>query len=162
MTADINDRVLHSELAERPARGLSLYVSETGTIKGRGVFAGRPYTKGELVEVCPVMVINSCVLPRVLANLLYSWEKTTTEPITYAIALGYGSLYNHANPSNVSYRIDIKAQVIRYFSARNIDANEELTINYSSVDGGCYCEDDTWFEQHQMVRLAEAPEAHAK
>jgi hypothetical protein len=134
-------------------RGLALYVRDTGTIKGRGVFAGRRFSRGELVEVAPVIVFNSeCSLPRVLANLLYNWEQQTGEPKTRAIALGFGSIYNHDNPANLTYRADAAARVIRYLAARDIAADEELTINYSASNGSCTSAQDNWFERHAVPR----------
>jgi hypothetical protein len=33
----------------------SVYVKDTGTAKGRGVFALRDFTAGEVIELCPVV-----------------------------------------------------------------------------------------------------------
>ena len=150
MCADITQFLSVSEITSKPVRGLGLYVKDTGTIRGRGVFAGRKYAKGELVEVAPVIVFNACVLPRIIANILYHWEQQTKERNTRAIALGYGSLYNHDNPSNLSYTVDAAARVIRYTAVRQIAADEELTINYNSANGHCADADDLWFERHGM------------
>ena len=53
------------------------------------------------------------------------------------LALGVGSLFNHSQTPNLDYRIDHDALVIKYFAARNIAPDEELTIFY----GG-----KIWFE----------------
>jgi len=141
------------EVSRRLVRGLSLYINDTGTIKGRGVFAGRAFARGELVEVAPVIVFTSeCMLPRSLANVLYNWEEHTREPKTRAIALGYGSLYNHSNPASLCYRVDSRARVIRYTAIRDIAGDEELTINYSAASGHCEMQSDTWFERHGVAR----------
>jgi hypothetical protein len=34
------------------------YVKDTGTPKGRGVFASRSLQAGELVEVCPILLLR--------------------------------------------------------------------------------------------------------
>jgi len=153
MCADITRYLSVPELTPRASRGLALYVKDTKTTKGRGVFAGRRFRAGELIEVAPVIVFNSaCTLPRILANLLYNWEEQTGEPQTRAIALGYGSLYNHDNPANLSYKVDAATRAIRYSATRDIAVDEELTINYSAASGCCTSAEDTWFERHQVPR----------
>ncbi len=56
---------------------------------------------------------------------------------TMLLALGVGSLFNHAGKPNLDYRIESNQSVIRYFAARNIMAEEELIIFYG---------DKLWFE----------------
>ena len=46
------------------------------------------------------------------------------------LALGVGSLFNHSQTPNLDYRIDHGQRIIRYFTARNILPDEELTIYY--------------------------------
>ena len=62
---------------------------------------------------------------------------------TMLLALGVGSLFNHARKPNLDYRIDGNQSVIRYFAARNIMAEEELTIFYG---------DKLWFEDTSIVK----------
>lgn len=68
--------------------------------KGRGVFAQRNFKKGEVIETCPVIVlpakeIDSLELTQ-LYNYYFAWGPDSKDG---AIALGYGSLYNHSyNP----------------------------------------------------------------
>jgi uncharacterized protein len=150
---DISAYLSPDELAPRPNHGLALYVRNTGTGKGRGVFSARRFRRGELVETAPVIVFTSaCSLPRIIANVLYNWEQQTGEPNTRAIALGYGSLYNHDNPASLSYTADRSARLIRYIAARDIAADEELTINYSAAKGECASAEDNWFERHGVKR----------
>ena len=154
MCADITRLLSSRELEQKSRAALDLYVKHTGTIKGRGVFASRPYDRGELVESAPVIVFNACTLPRAIAHVLYNWEQHTGEKGARALALGYGSLYNHDNPSNLSYQIDAGNKVIRYTAARSIAADEELTINYNAANGQCEPSEDRWFERHGVERWA--------
>lgn len=48
------------------------------------------------------------------------------------LALGVGSLFNHSKHPNLDYRIDVANQLIRYTAARDIKADEELTIFYGN------------------------------
>lgn len=36
----------------------SVYVKDTGTSKGRGVFAARAFKDKEVIEICPVVLIR--------------------------------------------------------------------------------------------------------
>ncbi|KAK0449219.1 cytidine deaminase-like protein [Armillaria borealis] len=47
-----------------------------------------------------------------------------------ALALGLGSLFNHADPPNVTYEIDLGTDSIRYTTVRDIEPGEELCIFY--------------------------------
>ena len=70
-----------------------------------------------------------------------------------AIAFGYGSMYNHADPSNMRYAAD-KQQVALIFTAvRDIAQHEELTINYNAIGGGHIWSDDNWFTRNDVVPL---------
>lgn len=52
-----------------------------------------------------------------------------------AIALDYGSLYNHAYESNVEYGFQGSELAIDFIARRDIAAGEELTINYDNTGG---------------------------
>jgi SET domain-containing protein len=101
------------------------------TQKGRGVFAQRPLLKGELLEIVPVIVIpekeRTFIDQTVLTNYYYEWGE-------YGIALGTGFalMYNHSYYPNAIYVKKIEQKVLEYFVWRNIEAGEEITINYNS------------------------------
>ena len=126
-----------------------VYVKDTGTPKGRGVFAARPFRAGEVVEVCPVILFKKPyeVLHKELKTIVFHWPVPEGAAATQALALGYGSLYNHANPSNLRYEVDRDARLLRYIAAREIAADEELTINYNADGGAPVSDEDWWFEE---------------
>jgi SET domain-containing protein len=98
--------------------------------KGRGVFARRPIAEGTVIERVPVLLAPlehgtggaSCpVLGR------YGFLRNRS---TLALALGYGSLYNHSYSPNARY--DEEPGTLMVFMAlRPIEAGEEITINYN-------------------------------
>lgn len=98
--------------------------------KGRGVFARRAIREAELIERVPVLVLPESVLthddePTILACYGFLWGRGTV-----AITLGYGSLYNHSYRPNARY--DDESPRMKVFTAlRNIEAGEEITINYN-------------------------------
>ena len=103
--------------------------------RGRGVFAIQPISRDELIESCPVIRFeprNTAVLEATpLHDYLYSWSNDYRE---VAIALGYGSLYNHSYQPNSRYDDDAAAQMI-FTAIRDIAADEEITINYNGAPG---------------------------
>jgi hypothetical protein len=127
-------------------------VQDTGSARGRGVFAERGFRAGELVETSPVVVIETAFeqLPLDLQRMLFSWPGSGNPGGVHALALGYGRLYNGANPACLRFVRDAAAGVIRFFAARDIAEGEELTINYSAADGAPATLADEWFAEHEI------------
>ena len=50
-----------------------------------------------------------------------------------ALALGYGSLYNHSYNPNARYD-DVGRQIKEYSALRDIQRGEEITINYNGAE----------------------------
>lgn len=98
--------------------------------KGRGVFARRRIKAGEVIERVPVLVVpiddlNQGEAWTSLGNYCFVWSKRTV-----ALALGYGSLYNHSFHPNARY--DDRGQQTKVFtSLRDIEPGEEITVNYN-------------------------------
>jgi SET domain-containing protein len=131
-----------------------VYVKDTGTPKGRGVFAARPFRAGEMVEECPVILFRKPygVLHKELKTIVFHWPVPEGGAETQALALGYGSLYNHANPSNLRYETDREALVLRLIAVSSIEPGEELTINYNA-DGGAHASDEDWWFDEKGIKL---------
>lgn len=127
----------------------SLYVADTGTAKGRGVFAAKGFKADEIVEVCPVVIIrcHTNVMPPELRTLVFDWAVLANIPDSNALALGFGSLYNHSNPANMRYRAGPSGQSLLFIAARDIAVGEELTVNYDAIGGGPEWHDNNWFER---------------
>ena len=99
--------------------------------KGRGVFARRLIRKGELIEKVPVLVLtveeyHEGLGKTSLANYCFNWTDTTV-----ALALGYGSLYNHSYRPNARYD-DVGPQTKEFTALRDIQSGEEITVNYNA------------------------------
>lgn len=108
--------------------------------KGRGVFARRAIREGEAFETCPVLILPPEVIEApsaVLSSYVFDWGDGHL-----ALALGYGSLYNHSYEPNARYE-DIGRRAKRFVAIREIAAGEEITINYNGAP-----EDRTpvWFD----------------
>jgi uncharacterized protein len=97
--------------------------------KGRGVFARRAIAKGTVIERAPVALLPTKHLVGgkncpVLAKYFYAWNRNTV-----AIALGFGSLYNHSYEPNAVY--SDRDMFIIYRALRDIAPGEEITVNYN-------------------------------
>ena len=102
--------------------------------KGRGVFARRAIARGEVIESVPVLVMTGredaeglALTP--LKDYCFAWG---TDRV--ALALGYGSLYNHSYRPNARYE-DIEPSTKAFVAVRPIARGEEVTVNYNGKPG---------------------------
>ena len=126
----------------------NVFVGETGTAKGRGVFAARAHLEGETVETCPVVLFSATFaeVPEEVRKLLFNWGALSrTVSDSHCLALGYGSMYNHDNPANMRYEGDAATNVLHFVAIRPIAQGEELTVNYSAEGGGHQSPENDWF-----------------
>jgi uncharacterized protein len=98
--------------------------------KGRGVFARRRIRKHEVIERVPVIVLPMEAIEDAtpgpgLANYCFLWGRRSV-----ALALGYGSLYNHSYKPNARYD-DVGPRTKVFTALRDIAPGEEITINYN-------------------------------
>ncbi|MFN8315197.1 MAG: SET domain-containing protein [Chitinophagales bacterium] len=107
----------------------SLYISVSKG-KGRGVFTDQFIEADSIVEIAPVIILNekdSKILAETeLFYYNFQWGKKKT-----AMALGYGSIYNHSYSPNCKYVAFHKEGFLHFITLRDIEAGEELTINYN-------------------------------
>ena len=114
----------------------ALYVRKTRGM-GRGVFAGRAYRKGEVIEVCPVITLAEGTVEAALGALdryLFKWGKPEDR---LAIALGYGSLYNHSADPNAAFEPRHARGEIAFRATRAIAAGEQILIDYGWGEADC-------------------------
>jgi SET domain-containing protein len=113
-------------------KGLDTLEIRDTSAKGRGVFARIPFASGELIEAVPIILIpaEQCnfIEPTVLALYIFNFGPQGEHA---AIALGYGSLYNHSYTPNAQYIKVWEQQIIRFVALRDIKEGEEITVNYN-------------------------------
>ena len=133
---------------------LGLYVADTGTPRGNGVFAARDFPAGALLEVCTVLPYRMSFdrLGPELQTMVFDWSEDDDPRPFHAHVLGFGSFYNHANPSNCRYEAHRDALEMHYYTVVPIARGTELTINYDG-DGGPTSDEDYWFEAMGIPRL---------
>ncbi|MBK7636076.1 MAG: SET domain-containing protein-lysine N-methyltransferase [Saprospiraceae bacterium] len=111
--------------------------------KGRGVYTSIPVSIGDLIEVCPVIVIPKVELPIIHKTILHDYYFLWGEDMDdAAIALGFGSLYNHAIHPNANFILDMENNTIDIVAILDINPGEEVTINYHGEPGD---ESVLWF-----------------
>ncbi len=98
--------------------------------KGNGVFSNKSFKKGQTIEVAPLILVPAKEFELIKKTKLYFYyfEYSNSH---FAIALGYGSLYNHSYTPNARYLYDYKNKTLIYKAIKNIDKNEEILINYN-------------------------------
>lgn len=111
-------------------------------IHGDGVFAAQPIAVGDLVECCPVVVCpphqEALLAKTELRGLYFTWKNDAI-----AVALGFGSLYNHSWQPNARYELEHRRKVVRFIAVGPIAEGEEVTINYTGDPDG---RGDLWFD----------------
>lgn len=121
-----------------------LYIARTRN-KGRGVYCSTFIAKDSLIEICPVLIIPENEVDIIhetdLHDYYFVWGEKDEQA---AIALGYGSLYNHSYRPNAEYIYDLYNNCIEVRAIKDIPAGKEITFNYN---GEPSCMDELWFDQ---------------
>lgn len=106
--------------------------------RGRGVFTSIEINVGDVIESSPVIICDSVdkklVHKTSLHDYYFSWGEKEC-----AIALGYGSLYNHSETPNAEFILDFENKCIDFEAIKPIKPGDEILINYHS-------DEDTKFE----------------
>ncbi len=127
----------------RLAPATSIYVSQSRMKNaGRGVFAKCAIKKGEIIEKCPVIEIPEYEIPHAsegfLVTYFFFFGKKKEQMM---LALGFGSLYNHTDQSNATYKYKQKEKVIDFVALADIKKDDEITVSYNSKN-----KSPIWFE----------------
>jgi SET domain-containing protein len=107
---------------------------------GRGVFAVRDISADTVIERVPVILIpksqvfgNSPAARNAARISWYVFGWTGSKRENVALALGYGSIYNHSQTPNAKYVSD-PPDVMEFVALRDIAAGEEILINYQGAE----------------------------
>ena len=105
-------------------------------VGGRGVYARKDIVQNEIIEVCPLLVGKDNGAPMLTDYKFWMPNKNV------AVALGYGSLYNHdqTNP-NAAWKIKPGTEEMVVYATRDIAKGKEVFINYGP----------TWFKDRGYV-----------
>jgi SET domain-containing protein len=128
----------------------TLYIKNVSG-KGRAVFSKQSIPKDAVIEICPLIVLPGADYELVTATQMINYcFFFNPEKAELAIALGFGSLYNHASLPNALHQLDMKIKCLFFYAAREIPAGEEICINY---DGESTADTPKWFNDRNLKYL---------
>ncbi|MBC7903360.1 MAG: SET domain-containing protein-lysine N-methyltransferase [Gemmatimonadaceae bacterium] len=99
---------------------------------GRGMFTTEDIEPGVLIEMAPVVVMDSEARKLLdqtpLHDYIFEWGG---EKKQCCMSLGYIAVYNHSYTANCEYEMDFIDETISIRTVRFINAGEQLFINYN-------------------------------
>ncbi len=102
--------------------------------RGRGIRARRAIALGECIERSHVIVIPKEQWANIEHTVFYDhtfyWGEEGEDA---ALALGFGSLFNHSYKPNAVYDRRFAGDEIHFFALLDIAAGEEITVNYNGA-----------------------------
>ena len=111
----------------------------------RGVFARCDIKKGEIIEICPVILVPrhdmSNLSESILVTYFFYFGKNKERLV---IALGFGSIYNHSYEPNATYKVKLREKTIEFSALKDIKKDTEITFDYNY--GNPKDKSPLWFE----------------
>jgi len=103
---------------------------------GRGLYANKDIKAGELIESSPIIILEQedtagkyleqeDTAGKYLELYVYIWKGNKE-----CLALGFGSLFNHKEKSNIDYSCNYKDKCMEYWANSNIRKGSQLFIDY--------------------------------
>ncbi len=130
-------------------RNPDLYIAPS-ELEGRGVFCSKFIQAGEIIEICPVIVLPKKELALINQTKLYDYYFLWGEnDESIAIILGFGSLYNHSYSPNAEYFPDPENDSLDIYAYKDILPGEEILVNYN---GDPDSQAKVWFDQEKNNR----------
>lgn len=129
---------------------LPITVGFSSTLKIRAILASEDIRKDQVIERCPVILVDMKDFHHIkktnLLNYYFDWTKEY-----FCIVLGYGSLYNHSYTPNARYTFDYTRKVLLFTAIKDIKKGEEIFVNYNyfprskgKLDPGLLSQDKTY------------------
>jgi hypothetical protein len=109
-----------------------IFVGVSPSLKIRGIISNANFQKGTVIERCPVILYPISQEPIIELTELTKYHFYWTKKYN-AIALGFGSLYNHSYCANCDYSRNYKEKVMIFKTVKRVKEGEELTINYNNI-----------------------------
>lgn len=110
-----------------------IYV-DNSPIHGRGVFTKELIQKGELIEECHYIKLDASFnsISDKLKDIVFFHSVTGNFGIS--VVLGYGSIYNHSDLNNATWKIDTDKDCYSFFAIKDINPGEEICTNYKKTN----------------------------
>lgn len=110
---------------------------------GNGIFATEDISQDEIIEICPIIILNGDDTDLINKTHLYNYYFSRHGNWS-AIALGYWSIYNHSYDPNIVYHKDFSNNTITCIAIRDIQCHDELLSNYN---GNPDDQTKVWFDE---------------
>ena len=116
---------------------------KSSDIEGLGVFAKEKIKAYELVESAPAILFCDSIFSdwlklsgvrHIIHDYHFHWPNGLA-----AMALGFGSLYNHSSKPNIIFCVNEKLKSIEFTAYKDIEPGDELLIKYNE-------DNKLWFE----------------
>lgn len=109
--------------------------------KGRSVYSGIEINPDDIIEACPILHIpeeqKAIIHKTAIHDYYFIWPSGGI-----AIALGFGSIYNHSDRPNAEVIFDVDSKEIIIKCIATVSPGEEILIDYT---GGSK-DVNLWFE----------------
>lgn len=104
---------------------------------GRGLVSCKPIKKGQVIHIAEIIHLNPKDAKTVSRTLLDSYVYAIKGQ-SVGIALGLGSLFNHAEDNNTNFEVILRQNryMIKYTAKRDIKKGEQLFLNYGYTPKG--------------------------
>jgi SET domain-containing protein len=98
---------------------------------GKGVFSIDIIISGEVIEECHFIHLSEPDFTKMDSSLkeyTFSWPLFTNN--SHAVVLGYGSIYNHRDDNNATWKTDLDKKCYTFIAIKDIQPGEEIFTNY--------------------------------
>ena len=116
-------------LAKKDSAGRDEFVRiGPSTVSGRGAFALKKISEGDIIERCPALEVNEEDVGGELLNYVFYGSTESAR----LVVMGNGMLFNHSSTPNVAYYREqgkLGVELVLY-ALRNINKGEELFYSY--------------------------------
>ncbi len=118
-----------------------LYFAPSGKHR-YGMFCIEDIEAESVIEICPVILLppgqaKQIVRGHTLYDYYFEWKKESI-----ALALGYGSLYNHSPRPNAYFEMHYKDEQILVKASEPIPAGTEILVDYHAGNP----DEAVWFD----------------
>lgn len=118
-----------------------LYFAPSGKHR-YGMFCSEDILEQSVIEICPILILTGeqgafIKEGHLLYDYYFEWSENQL-----AIALGYGSLYNHGMPPNAIFEPDYEMEYIIFRADKDIPAGDEIVVDYHAGSPEIHL----WFE----------------
>ena len=109
-----------------------IYIRQSRILNaGRGVYARRSIKKDEIIEKCPVIEVPEHDMANLKESILVTYFfYFGKQKQRLAVALGFGSIYNHSYKPNAKYKIKHTEKSMDFIALNDIKKDDEITFDY--------------------------------